>query len=545
MSSKSRLRTGTALAAIPIFVGTAATADVPPVQVSLLSGAQLLSRARWSETTFGTAQSAENALVPGDAGPAQQIVDPIAPMDQPLTFRISGTGKGCRVTMAVYDGGPGGNWNSAPVEAWSFVVDHFPFDYTTAAPTFFGVNPQGGAGVVTRRVRVTPSWKQAPGHLCTGNAVDTPISFVATGKYQSLISSMQGPAVELHQSWPGPTTRGKDFELVLSGLGPVSTPVELILSGPSYPSATHSAQVTLAPRPSAAAIRSNGGTAFPAVIGGETLSLFPDLAKLGPGHYVFAAQVKGSDQARMHGTLHAQVRVEVAPAPPPKGAVITSVAPSAPGFFTGDPQQLLVSGTHGGLGICDSYALQLQAIAGGGSPQTLTFTNKALPETLAGGSDFATLGNGIWQAAIKPSGVLCTGTPTPALLQVETPSGNFVKDRPALTVTTSVGAQAILDIVMPASYGTMAAGGVNLACCDTELYYQSYSGAWVSSGGTVNQNYGDPVDQDDGTLLYQGIIPLGAFMQNHGAQDGWALRVRATAPGQRFAWSNLSQFTIQ
>jgi len=235
MSSKSRLRTGSALAAVPVFVATAAMADVPPppIQVAVMAGAQLLSRARWSETTYGTEQAANNALVPGGAGPAQQIVDPIAPMDQPLTFRISGAGKGCRVTMAVYDGGQGGNWNSAPVEAWSFTVDHFPFDYTTAAPTFFAVNPQGGTAVVTRRVRVTPSWKQPAGHMCTGNAVDTPISFVATGKYQSLITSMQGPPIELQQSWPGPTTRGRDFQLVLSGLGPVSAPVELTLSGPA------------------------------------------------------------------------------------------------------------------------------------------------------------------------------------------------------------------------------------------------------------------------------------------------------------------------
>jgi hypothetical protein len=95
---------------------------------------------------------------------------------------------------------------------------------------------------------------------------------------------------------------------------------------------------------------------------------------------------------------------------------------------------------------------------------------------------------------------------------------------------------------MPASYGTLTAGGMNIACCDTELYFRNKAGTWAPYNGTISRNFSDSDDSD--TTSDAGIIPYAEFTANAAAVE-WALRVRATASGQQFAWSNLARFTVQ
>jgi hypothetical protein len=176
-------RASVALSVLSLVVAGVASADgpAPPIRVAAFSGVQLLTRARWSEVGYGSEQATINAVVPGGAGDAQQVVDLAAPMDQALTFRVTGAGTGCRLVMAVYDGGARGAWNGYPTEAWAFTAPSFPFDYTTTASTFFTGDPQGGYGVRTRKVRVSPSSHQPRGQMCSGGSVDTTITFIATG----------------------------------------------------------------------------------------------------------------------------------------------------------------------------------------------------------------------------------------------------------------------------------------------------------------------------------------------------------------------------
>jgi hypothetical protein len=341
--------------------------------------------------------------------------------------------------------------------------------------------------------------------------------------------------------WPGPTTQAGAFQFTATGWGPTSGPVELTLSGPAFPNAAHqaTASLTMVPSPSAAQSGAKGfPTAFPATLQGTAAS-FPDLAKLAPGRYRFRAQFRGAGE--VVGTpAPTTVEVDVAKPPKEKGATITSITSVAPGFFTGDPQQLAVGGTPGNLGMCDAYKLQLTAITGG-TNQALTFANKTFPETLSGGSDFGTLATGVWDAAATASGSLCAGS-ADTLVEVDSPPGPFT-DRPMLAVVASPGSQTIVNVTLPASYANLPTAA-NVACCATDLYVQSAAGTWTSAGGVVSQNYGDPTDQNDGTELYQAAIPLSTFQQTTASAAQWALRVRATAPGQSFAWSNFAVFNV-
>jgi hypothetical protein len=222
---------------------------------------------------------------------------------------------------------------------------------------------------------------------------------------------------------------------------------------------------------------------------------------------------------------------------------MTSITPGAAGYFVGDGEKLMVAGTPGDLGTCDAYALALTPVtSGAGATQSLTFKNKTFPETLASGTDFTALGLGVWQALPTPSGALCTGKPGDALVQVETPGAD--KDRPVLTMgqTAFVGQEATLTIAMPASYGALTAGGMNVACCDTELYFRDKAGVWASWSGTISRNFTDSDDTD--STSDAGIITYAELTANTAAVE-WALRVRATAAGQQFAWSNLARFTVR
>jgi hypothetical protein len=358
-------------------------------------------------------------------------------------------------------------------------------------------------------------------------------------------------------------TKGTTFQLTVKGTGPVIEPVTVTLSGKAIPNAAHAVTATV---PLVAAAGSaTTGVFFPATATGTTMQAFPDLAKLPPGKYVFDLEVKGastqipSNQTISDGaalamrqgrpgpasyvgallnTVTSRVRVEVTAPPPATGATMTSISSGAVGYFVGDPEQLAVAGTPGDLGTCDSYGLQLAAVTGG-TGQSLTFKKKTFPETLSSGADFTALGNGVWQALATPSGVACTGKPDDALVQVETPSGSFVKDRPTLTMGQAafVAQMATLTVTMPASYVAP-----NLACCDTELYFKNKAGSWAPYNATINRNFSD--SDDSSSASFAGIITYAEFMQNPAAVE-WALRVRATAPGQQFAWSNLARFTVQ
>jgi hypothetical protein len=200
-----------------------------------------------------------------------------------------------------------------------------------------------------------------------------------------------------------------------------------------------------------------------------------------------------------------------------------------------------VSGTPGDLGTCDSYSLLLQPV-GGGNGQSNTFTNVKLPQTLASGSAFAPLPEGVWVAKVSPSGKLCTGNPEEALAQVETPTGNFVKERPLLTMakTNFVSEQVKLTVAMPSAYAPWETVA-NLDCCETELFYQSKTGLWQKYNGTIKRVWSDWGNDDD---VYSGVILYDEVMQNPNAVE-WALRARAIGTGRQFAWSNLARFTVK
>ena len=517
-----------------LLPGAAALAGPPPppATVAAFHSLDVLTTTSWSHTGYKTKQAANDAFVVGGAKDAGDLADTLVPMDRALKMRANGVGQGCRLRFAVYDGSPPyGEWRDKPTHVWHVNAPQLPYTFEAMPKAFFEAEPGTGYGLATRKIRIAPVSDK--GHACVGPTAEVVVTFAATGHYESVLTGLKTSPMQLAQIWPGPTTTGSGFQFTLEGAGPVSGPVDVTLEGAGFPA--HTAKLTLVP------VTPN--VRWPAFVQGTTLAAFPGLKSLPPGTHKMLATVKGADGALLR-TVKAHVHVLVAAPPPAKGATLSQITADGPGFFAGEKQGLTASGTPGDLGTCDAYTLQLSPIGGAGATQTISLTNKKFPEDVTSAGDFTALGDGVWRATATPSGKLCTGTPGDALVQVETPTALFAKDRPTLTMAKSdfVSEQAKLTIALPASYGVFAAAGTPVGCCETELYFKNKAGVWAKNGGTINRNFSD-WDTDDASS-FSGVLLYDEFLQNPNAVE-WALRVRATATGRQFAWSNLARFTVK
>jgi len=512
--------------------GPAAPPPAPPPTIALYGGLDILSTIPWSHTGYKTKEAANNAWVKGASKDAGQLADILVPMDRAIKMRLKGTGQSCRLRFAIYDGSAfNGEWNEKPTSVWHVNAPQLPYTFDTSPKAFFELDPGGGYGLATRKIVVAAINEK--GHACVGPASETVLTFAATGHYESVITSLHTSPIQLAQTWPGPTTSGSGFSFKVEGAGPGEGTVDVTLEGTGFPA--HTAKIALTP--------STPNAKWPALLQGTTLTAFPGLKNLPAGNHKMLVTVKGADGSLLR-TAKAHVHVLVAGPPPAKGATMSLLTSDQPGFFAGEKQGLTVNGTPGDLGTCDAYTMQLTSVSGGGAIQTLALTKKTFPEDVTSAGDFTALGDGVWRATATPSGKLCTGTPGDALLQVETPTATFAKDRPILTMTKTdfVSEAAKLTIALPSSYGVYAAAGATIGCCDTELYFKNKAGVWAKNGGTINRNFSD-WDTDDASS-FSGILLYDELMQNAEAVE-WALRVRATTTGRQFAWSNLARFTVK
>jgi len=501
--------------------------------VAVFTGLDVLSTIPWSHTGYKTKDAANNAFVVGGAKDAGDLADILVPMDRALKLRVRGTGQSCRLRFAIYDGSPPyGEWKDKPTHVWHVNAPQLPYTFESMPKAFFELDPGTGYGLATRKIRIAPVSEK--GHMCAGVTTETVMTFAATGHYESILTALHTSPIQLAQTWPGPTTSGSGFSFKLDGAGPLEGTVDVTLEGAGFP--THTAKIALTP--------SAANTKWPALVQGTTLTAFPGLKNLPAGNHTMLVTVKGADASLLR-SVKAHVHVLVAGPPPAKGATISMLTSDQPGFFAGEKQGLTVNGTPGDLGTCDAYTMQLSPV-GGGAGQTVALTKKTFPEDVTSAGDFAALGDGVWRATATPSGKLCTGAPGDALLQVETPTPTFAKERPILTMTKTsfVSEAAKLTIALPAAYGVYAAAGTPVGCCDTELYFKNKAGVWAKNGGTINRNFSD-WDTDDASS-FSGILLYDELVQNADAVE-WALRVRATAPGtgRQFAWSNLARFTVK
>jgi hypothetical protein len=511
----------------------------PPPPIAIFTGARIVGTTTWDKTPYKTFQTAVADW--GNYG-GIAIPDRPVPIENPGRFRIEGTGGKCRLVMSVFLATPNG-WSTQPTSVWAFTADKLPYDYSASHPIFFATPQKGGNGNLPVLVTIGVSSHQPRGTMCAAanGTWQSSAVLVSDGHYRSLLKNIPIGPLQLQQVWPGPTTQGVPFQLTVNGWGPTSGDVRMTLSGPAYPNAAHAGSAVLTMMPTPAAQQSGKAgfpSAFPATLSGNTATAFPDLARLGAGRYRFRVNFEGLGEVVGH-PAPLDVEVDVAKAPKENGATITSIAPAQPGFFTGQPQQLTVSGSPGTLGTCDSYKLKLTPI-GSGAGQTLTFTNKAFPQTLVGGADFTTLGAGLWDAAVTSSGALCTGS-ADAVVEIDGAAPAFA-DRPTLAIDVSQGSQAVISATLPPTYAGLA-NAASIGCCDADLYVQSASGSWSSAGGVTRQNYGDPVDQPDGSQSFQGVIPVSALQALGPSGATFAMRVRANGTGQTYAWSNVAIFT--
>jgi hypothetical protein len=536
------------LSLVAVAVGGVAEADTKPAApptIALFTGVHVLTRAHWSGTYYGNRDAASNAFVKGGASDGGELADILVPMANEITFKLDGKGKGCKFTFQVFEGDP---WGSKPVASWHVSADKMPFEYHATPGVFFKDHPWGGSAIATRKLRVMPAGKQPAGQMCMGVPVDTVVTFVENPKtypFHARATHLKVRDIELAQVWSstpgaGPVIQpGTGFQFDLEGVGPVLGDVDLTLSAPTikdFP--TKTVKVTLIP--------SQKGTTFPAMIQiPRTLDAFPAFAHVPPGKHLVHVNVKGRGaKPTIYGEFNTHTRVMITPPPPAKGAAVTAIASDAPGYLTGEPEALKVTGTPGDLGTCDAFALQIAPTVGN-AYQTLNFTNKKFPITLTSGADFAPLGAGVWKVAITPSGKQCVGTPSDALVQVEAPTANFVKERPTLSLEKGAftSEQVKVKVQLPASYATWNNLGANIDCCETELYYKDKTGKWLlPTGGTINREFSNWDSED--SFTYAGVILYDEFMQNTGAVE-WALRTRATGTGRQFAWSNLARFTVK
>jgi hypothetical protein len=531
----ARWRRAALLSVAPLLLGAFAVGSPPPPPppmptVAVFQAFDVLTRIPWSQTGYGSKEAANNAFVVGGATGAGELADVLVPMDRPLKMHFGGVGQSCRFRVAMFDGAPPyGAWRDKPAHVWHVNVPGLPHTTESTAKAFFEFDP-AGSGIATRKLVVSPVNEK--GHACVGPTMELVVTFAAAGHYNSILRGLKTNPIQLHQTWPGPTTQGVGFSFTVEGSGPVEGLVDLTLEGPGFPA--HTAKLPLTP--------ATAGVQFPALLQGTSLASFPALKNLPAGNHKLTATIKGADGTLLR-TATSHVHVLVAAPPPAKGAAITGLTSDLPGYFAGDAQAMTVTGTPGDLGTCDAYALQL-APAAGGAAKSVQLTNKKFPEKLSSAGDFPALGDGVWRAWLTPSGKLCTGTPGDALVQVETPTPSFVKDRPTLTMAKNdfVSEQAKLSIALPSSYAVFTAAGTPVGCCETELYFKNKSGAWARNGGTINRNFSD-WDTDDAST-FTGVLLYDEFMQNPDAVE-WALRVRATAQGRQFAWSNLARFTVK
>jgi hypothetical protein len=503
-----------------------------PATVAAYTGLDVLSTIPWSHTGYKTKQAANDAFVVGGAKDAGDLADILVPMDRAMKLRVNGKGQGCRLRFAFYDGSPPyGAWKDKPAAVWHVNAPQLPYTFDAMPKAFFEIDPVATGGIATRKIRVAP--ENEKGHMCAGATSETIVTFGSTGHFESVLTRLETSPIQLAQSWPGPTTTGSGFSFTLEGAGPVEGAVDVTLEGAGF--ATHTAKIALTPK--------TANVMWPALLQGTALTAFPGLKNLPAGTHTMLATVKGADGSLL-GSVKAHVHVLVAGPPPAKGATISQISSDGPGFFAGDKQGMTVNGTPGDLGTCDAFAMQISPVGGAGGGQTLALKNKKFPEDVTSAGDFTLLGDGVWRAWATPSGKLCTGTPGDALVQVETPTPNFSKDRPTLTMAKSafVSEQAKLTIALPASYALFAAAGTPVGCCDTELYFKNKAGVWAKNGGTINRNFSD-WDTDDASS-FAGVLLYDEFMQTPDAVE-WALRVRATATGRQFAWSNLARFTVK
>jgi hypothetical protein len=346
--------------------------------------------------------------------------------------------------------------------------------------------------------------------------------------------------IQLTQMWgatpgAGPIIKpGTGFQFDIDGAGPVLGDVDLTLSSPTLPKKT--VKIAL--------MKGTNGT-FPAMLQvPQTGVSFPELAKMTPGKHMVHVHVKGhGEHPTLLGEFNTHTFVVITGPPPAKGATITGLSADGVGYFTGDPAKLTVTGTPGDIGTCDSFTMQLIPVNGGAGYQTHTYGSKNFPAVLQGGADFAPLGNGVWNARLAPSGKLCDGSPGDALVQVEPPAAT-VKERPTLAMDKGafVSEQAKLKIHFPAAYTSGANAGADIGCCETELYFKDKGGKWSPFNGTINRNFSDWDSED--ALSYDGVLLYDELISNAAAVE-WALRVRATATGRQFPWSNLARFTVK
>lgn len=509
------------LAPVVFYVGGA---DAQVSAPATFTGVSFLDTASWGETPYKTMGAVSDDWNRHSTG-SMAVTDPPLPVDQPVHFRMQGKGGKCRLTISV-----GGLYRPLGVPTWNITADKFPYDYVSTNPVFFF--PQwawsatyGTSGYLVLPVSVNIAQRQPRGANCgpSGMLWTADLTFLGTGHSKTLLQSVQSHPLQLWNVGPGSSARGEDFELTATTYGAQTGSVEMTLSGAKYPNAAHSGKATVTLTTPHAIPNT---ISYSATIKGNT-GAFADLPKLAPGRYHFTATFKGTGD--LVGTT-APTAMEVVVGQPPKnaGATVTSIAPLAPGFFVGAPQEVLVSGSPGEVGMCDAYKVQFTPI-GGGAGQAVRFTNKAFPQTLKSGTDFTALGAGMWDAVVTGTGALCRGTGD-GLVEVDPSPGAFT-DRPALAISSGLGMPPVLMITLPPSYGSLPNAG-SIACCDTDYYVQSASGVWTSAGGVTTQDYGVPDDQPDGSQLYLGNVPQQI------AGGTFAVRVRATIGGQRYAWSN-------